>query len=387
MPLKQCCLAIAAFILFPSMVHGQVSTPAPVPKPGLTAGTTLLEPANGSSITSFGPILGWLNPAGMTQYHLQVIPFANDGPGVDIIGSGSDGTFRIPAPPEWYGLLPDMTYTWRVRTAVAALGAEPAWGAWSERRFRTPAAGSGSISLPATVPSATPVLRWANSRSDIFYYEVQLSQDRTFNTDPRTATASIYSAIIHGGVTDNSYQVPDNQPLQGGTAYYWRVRPRVQGDGHPVAWSDIATFTTPAAQVTVSAPVAAPPATGSQEQQSLGLINQIRNQHGLTTLGQAGELAEAARWHSADMASRGSMSHYGSDGSGPAERITAAGYNWRIYGEIVAAGYQSPEEVVNAWMNSPSHKEVILLPDLREFGAGLAYGVGRPYWTVDFGVR
>jgi len=74
------------------------------------------------------------------------------------------------------------------------------------------------------------------------------SKDSTFNTNPATATAVIYSALIHGGVTTpaNTYSVPTGFPLEPGTQYYWRGRPRAQGDAVPVDWSASFTFRTAA---------------------------------------------------------------------------------------------------------------------------------------------
>ncbi len=219
-----------------------------------SAAPVLIRPADKATLESFGPQLTWSNPSGTTQYHLQIIPANNDGPGVDI-HAGSPGTgFQVPPPPRWYGLLPDMTYTWRVRvsgsTAFVGLD-DPSWSPWAERTFRTPAVGSDTISAVAplqgaTGAPATPTLQWSNTRTDVFYYEVQLSKDATFNVDPATATAAVYTALIHGGVSNppNSYTVPASAPLEPGVTYYWRVRPRVQGDGRPLPWGKVTVFTT-----------------------------------------------------------------------------------------------------------------------------------------------
>ena len=59
--------------------------------------------------------------------------------------------------------------------------------------------------------------------------------------------ASVYWVLLHGGVSQPpmTYRVPDSFPLEPRTAYYWRVRPRIQGDGIPAAWSGLFRFTTP----------------------------------------------------------------------------------------------------------------------------------------------
>ena len=107
----------------------------------------------------------------------------------------------------------------------------------------------------------TPVIRWSSPSPELFYYHFQLSKDRTFNTDPSTATSMVYGALIHGGVATppNSYRVPAQFPLEPGTDYYWRVRPRIQGDGTPVEWSPTFSFSSPAGSPSpMSLPMAIP---------------------------------------------------------------------------------------------------------------------------------
>ncbi|UQW99523.1 CAP domain-containing protein [Streptomyces sp. RerS4] len=95
------------------------------------------------------------------------------------------------------------------------------------------------------------------------------------------------------------------------------------------------------------------------------------------------KLTKAAQDHSADMAAHGNMSHTGSDGSDAGQRITRAGYTWRTYGENVAYGYSTPEQVMEGWMSSPGHKRNILDCSYKEIGIGLAQP--NHYWTQNFG--
>jgi uncharacterized protein YkwD len=84
------------------------------------------------------------------------------------------------------------------------------------------------------------------------------------------------------------------------------------------------------------------------------------------------------------------LSHTGSDGSDPGQRITRAGYIWRTYGENVAAGYTTPESVVAGWMQSDGHRANILNPAFRDIGVGYAYGASstyKHYWTQVFAAR
>ena len=99
----------------------------------------------------------------------------------------------------------------------------------------------------------------------------------------------------------------------------------------------------------------------------------------------APKLVEAAKAHADDMAEHETMSHEGSDGSEPAERVKRRGYRFVRTGENVAFGQQSVDSVVEAWMNSPHHRENILGDFSAMGGARVVGGEGTPYWCVVFG--
>ncbi|WP_093850591.1 CAP domain-containing protein [Streptomyces pini] len=113
------------------------------------------------------------------------------------------------------------------------------------------------------------------------------------------------------------------------------------------------------------------------------LVNSERAKAGCAPLKANEKLTAAARAHSQDMADHRNMSHTGSDGSGPGDRIERAGYEWRTYGENVAYGYRTPESVMDGWMSSPGHKRNILNCSFQEIGVGLAQP--GDYWTQTFG--
>ena len=218
-----------------------------------TAGPTLVSPASGVVLSGLGTTLAWSNPFGALQYQLQVVPFNNDGPGINLIRNAEE-SFAISAPSFGsadanYVMLPDMTYTWRVRTtaSTAAQPDESDWSAWSVGAFHTASVSSSTISVTnppdgGDATSVTPRLQWANSDPTVFYYEFQLSKDAGFGPN-----AFLYFELRHGGASfpPNSYAVPGQFPLEHQTTYYWRLRPRVQGDGVPPAWSKVATFRVP----------------------------------------------------------------------------------------------------------------------------------------------
>lgn len=233
----------------PANTPSATATPSPTGTPGNPADMVSLPAAR---MVGLGVDLSWTLPAGATQVHLQLIPANNDGPGVNVIVDATNG-FSVPEPKPGEGpyvMLPGMGYTWRVRTSRATVSisdTDASWGPWTTGTFRTPAPNSGTIRAVAPADGGTaaagPVLlQWANSAPNVFYYELQVSPDPTFNTDPGTATTFVWMNLVHGGATtpNNSYRTPD---LPAGAKVYWRVRPRVQGDGTPVAWGATYSFT------------------------------------------------------------------------------------------------------------------------------------------------
>ena len=94
-------------------------------------------------------------------------------------------------------------------------------------------------------------------------------------------------------------------------------------------------------------------------------------------------LEKAAFNHSKDMSQRKYFSHTGSDGSGSGERINAAGYAWKFYGENIAAGYPTEKEVISGWLSSPGHCANIMNKNYKEMGVAKV----ADYWTQDFGSR
>jgi len=116
------------------------------------------------------------------------------------------------------------------------------------------------------------------------------------------------------------------------------------------------------------------------EREVFDLTNEHRIANGLNPLQWDDVLATASREHSEDMFYSNNMSHTGSDGSTPGQRIDRMGIAWRRWAENVAAGQQTPAEVVEGWMNSPGHRANILNPNLTTLGVGF-YNY---YWTQKF---
>jgi uncharacterized protein YkwD len=142
--------------------------------------------------------------------------------------------------------------------------------------------------------------------------------------------------------------------------------------------------------------------TTSLEARVHELVNKARQENGRQALGTDTALASIARAHSADMAAHGYFGHVNLQERDPTARGAAAGYTCRkdydsyytygiaenlfatyrydsvLFVDGKATGYEwnteeaIAEETVEAWMNSPDHRENLLDPDLLREGIGVA---------------
>ncbi|MFG2126150.1 CAP domain-containing protein [Streptomyces sp. NPDC048710] len=183
-----------------------------------------------------------------------------------------------------------------------------------------------------------------------------------------------------GGESSAPTAVPSKTPAASATPHK-AARPKPEP-------KPTATHSTP--RPTTSVAPTPPPSTPKPTATASGvvarivaLVNAERSKVGCSALTLNSTLTKVAQAHSQDMAAHQNMSHTGSDGSSPGDRITSAGYNWSTYGENVAYGYSTPEQVMAGWMSSPGHRANILNCSFKEIGVGLAQP--NSYWTQDFG--
>lgn len=129
-------------------------------------------------------------------------------------------------------------------------------------------------------------------------------------------------------------------------------------------------------------PVAAPPTSGNPEASFQTMLNRVRLDNGADGVTYNARLDRAAQDHADDMLDNGYFSHTGRNGSSAGDRITAAGYQWRTYGENIASGHRSEESVLDGWVNSPGHQRNNINPNFEEFGLGYASGGGQTRWVL-----
>jgi hypothetical protein len=119
----------------------------------------------------------------------------------------------------------------------------------------------------------------------------------------------------------------------------------------------------------------------------LDLVNAHRLSEGRAPLRICATLQTAAQRYSEVLREWGQLSHTGPDFSQPTDRARAAGYPAPV-GENLFSGPTTVTQAMEGWMNSPGHRNNILLDRYTDVGFGLSYdsnGNNR-YWVQKFGV-
>ncbi len=111
-------------------------------------------------------------------------------------------------------------------------------------------------------------------------------------------------------------------------------------------------------------------------------INAFREVFGESDLKRNFLLDQSARVKACDMVKYNYFAHKSLAGKTHGELIKDAGYAYAYAGEILGK-YCRDMSCVRLWMNSPTHKAVILNPFYKEFGVARC-GI---YTVVHFGVR
>lgn len=104
------------------------------------------------------------------------------------------------------------------------------------------------------------------------------------------------------------------------------------------------------------------------------LSNQARAESNSVPLELNDILSGAAQKKADDMARHGYFAHKEPSGEMPWHWFTEAGYDYAFAGENLAVNFTDTEQLVDAWLASPSHRDNILKPQYRELGVGMATG-------------
>ena len=119
----------------------------------------------------------------------------------------------------------------------------------------------------------------------------------------------------------------------------------------------------------------------------LTLVNEIRAEAGVQPLTLDTTLCQAATMRAVEMDYSNLFSHTRPDGSSCFSIFNTYPVSCSWYGENIAAGYGSPQEVVTGWKNSPGHYANMTDAGFTKLGVGMSsegigsYGI---YWVQLF---
>lgn len=252
---------------------------------------------------------------------------------------------------------------------------------------------AGSFSLTTQSPDADAINRSLVTVVDLNFNQVLISST--------VSSATIY--VENAGVrqsadiahTDGTTRVQLNfhQPLLPSSRYTVII-------GNELMAEDGSTFVTQrwdfetAANIGTTAQAVIDQCMSQADIDMLAAVNQARAQArscgsssapAVATVAWDCKLQQAAQGHSQDMADNGLFDHTGSNGLGPGDRVTNAGYSWRTVSENIAAGQTSIEQVMSGWLASPGHCSNIMSGSVTQLGASrVSSSTASDYWTQNF---
>ncbi|MUV37596.1 uncharacterized protein JNUCC1_01402 [Lentibacillus sp. JNUCC-1] len=151
-----------------------------------------------------------------------------------------------------------------------------------------------------------------------------------------------------------------------------RIPPRRQADERPPEFDNTTN------------PDTTRPSQGMNEFTSavISLTNEEREKLGLDPLIADETLTRVALEKARSMQQDGYFSHNSPTYGSPFEMMNQFGVTYKSAGENIARGQPAPQEVVNAWMDSPGHRANIVNRNYTHIGVG--YVANGHYWSQMF---
>ncbi|WP_462408614.1 CAP domain-containing protein [Neobacillus sp. Marseille-QA0830] len=231
------------------------------------------------------------------------------------------------------------------------------------------AAAAVIMASPLAAPAHAATLDTQTTQQKVYYYQT------SNNNDINKMLADLYAKW---GVTAPKQTVSQTAPTSQSQQPTQTVQQPAQQQSTQTAQQptqQTTTTTQPAATETNSA-------LSAYEQKVVDLTNQERTKNGLSALKVDTTLSKMAHEKSRDMSANNYFSHTSPTYGSPFDMMKQYGITYNYAGENIAMGQQTPEEVVNAWMNSEGHRANILNPNFNYIGVG--YVADGNYWTQEF---
>lgn len=110
------------------------------------------------------------------------------------------------------------------------------------------------------------------------------------------------------------------------------------------------------------------------ESRMVQLTNEARTQAGLPELTVSSKLSQAAKLKGQDMLKNQYFAHISPSGVTPWFWMKKTGYSYEVAGENLAIDFLDAEDIVSAWLASPTHKANLLHKDYTETGIAVVSG-------------
>ncbi|HEX7017900.1 MAG TPA: CAP domain-containing protein [Patescibacteria group bacterium] len=123
-------------------------------------------------------------------------------------------------------------------------------------------------------------------------------------------------------------------------------------------------------------------ASSISQSQVIEQTNAQRAQHGLPALTPNEKLSQAAMAKAQDMMADQYWAHTAPDGTQPWAFIRQAGYSYKVAGENLARDFANGQDMMAAWMASPTHRANILNTRYTEIGIAVLNGTLQGYETT-----
>lgn len=115
--------------------------------------------------------------------------------------------------------------------------------------------------------------------------------------------------------------------------------------------------------------------SGNIDQKKLiELTNIEREKKGLPVVKENEALDRAAELKAQNMFAENYWAHFAPSGKSPWDFILGAGYKFTFAGENLAKNFYSSDDVVKAWVESPTHRDNLLNPNYRDIGIAVVEG-------------
>lgn len=105
------------------------------------------------------------------------------------------------------------------------------------------------------------------------------------------------------------------------------------------------------------------------------LTNKERQKMGLPAVSENAALDKAASLKAQNMFAENYWAHFAPSGKTPWDFILGAGYKFTFAGENLAKNFTNSDDVVKAWMASPTHRDNLLNPKYQDIGIAVEEGV------------